>query len=294
MGDGPDTPNNGAREARGAPLIATRLRWGASTAALAVAAVLAVEAYLSVWRSPRSIASFAGPIGAMVAVFGVLLWITLRGEELRLARELRTARTGTPAVRAMVAGRRRAGSALSRWFTTRLGTAAVVLADGDRAQALELLSGSSALMRGGRLDRLQAVVNADVERAAGSASAVAHCISTLRSLAPLGNREADLYRTHVLVKAVLEQGDLETAKELCAGLASSPDEEQRVYVIWLRTWFELDGDTDPGSPRWQPPSEGELRMAALLARAHGATKLVERLEDLVTAAAAIADATARK
>jgi hypothetical protein len=249
-----------------------------------------VQAYLRIWRPERTFASLAMPLLAIDVVLAGVLWAMLYAEEVRLARELRTARTGSSAIRSMVAGRRRTGSALSRLVSTRLGTAAILLAEGDRTDALDALSGGSPLMRGGRLDALRAVVEADLERATGTPAALARSVERLRAMAPIGNREADLYRTHVLVKALLEGGDAEGGVSLGEALRASDDEEARVYLVWLGTWFELEEDP-ARDPPWPAPSEGELRVAALLARAHGAEKLVERLDERV---AAIARSVERK
>jgi len=43
--------------------------------------------------------------------------------------------------------------------------------------------------------------------------------------------------------------------------------------VWLRAWFGPDGEE-------AELTEGELRLAALQARAQGAEKLLARLEDL--------------
>ena len=99
----------------------------------------------------------------------------------------------------------------------------------------------------------------------------------LRAMELLGNREADLYRTHVLVKALLQQGDPEGALELAHALEGSGDEEERIYAAWLRVWFDLEAAEDDEG-EWRPLDEGELRRATLLARAHGADELVEMLE----------------
>jgi hypothetical protein len=181
--------------------------------------------------------------------------------------------------------RRGHGSGLTRLFSTRVGVAAVLLADGERAGALALLRRGSPLLRGGRLDGLHRVLEADLERALEAKANLERAIERLAALPPIGNREADLYRTHVLVKAVLELGDPDKALEVADALQRSEDGEERVYVLWLRTWFELDGKESGRDRVWPAPSEGELRMATLLARAHGAEKLVERLEERVAAIA---------
>jgi hypothetical protein len=102
---------------------------------------------------------------------------------------------------------------------------------------------------------------------------------------PLGNREADLYRIHVLVKALLEQGDPDGALEVLGALEPSRDDEQQLYVAWLRVWFELDTEAAGTRHAWPALAEGQLRMATLLARAHGAEKLVQKLEERVSSIA---------
>jgi len=56
----------------------------------------------------------------------------------------------------------------------------------------------------------EAVVEADLSRASGSPASLDGAIRALRALEPTGNVEADRYRTHVLVKAILERGDDDT------------------------------------------------------------------------------------
>lgn len=257
-------------------LVATWTRWAVGTVALAAGFVLAVQAYLTLTRSERGLASFGGLIAGFVIVDAGLVFAGLRSEEARLARELRTARTGTPALRGLVIGRRQQAPFLTRLFATKLGTAAVLLAEGDRASAIESMAGGSPLMRGGRIDRLREVIDADAERATGTSVGLERCVGRLRELPPTGNREADLYRTHVLVKALLEQGDAEGALDLYGTLAATKDDDERVYATWLRVWFDLEAGGD-GADTWPPLTEGELRVATLLARTHGAEKLVELL-----------------
>jgi hypothetical protein len=250
-------------------LVATFPRWAAGSLALSAGFVAAVQAYVSFTHGERTLASFSELIAVVVVAEAGLVYAGLRSEEARLSRELRTARTGTPALRGLVLGRRQQAPFLTRLFATRLGSAAVMLAEGDRQGALEAMAGGSPLMRGGRLDRLRDVIDADAERATGT--------SGLLELPATGNREADLYRTHVLVKALLEQGDPEGALELYRTLAPSQDEDEGVYATWLRVWFDLDVAAEEGEV-WPELGEGQLRMATLLARTHGAEKLVERLQ----------------
>jgi hypothetical protein len=249
--------------------VATWGRWSATTGAWVVGVVLATAGTLAFVHSQRALSSLTWQIG-VASGLGSLVWLAmLRAEESRLARELRTARTGTPALRGLIAGRREELASIARVFSTRLGQAAVLLADGDRAAALDALAGASPFMRGGRLECLRAVVEADLDRASGTPSGVERCVKRLRSMEAIGNREADLYRLHVLVKATLEQGDSETGVEIAEAIAQSCSDDDGLYATWLRVWFDLDGE-DLGS--------GQLRTAVLAARAQGAVALVSKLE----------------
>jgi len=263
-------------------LVATWSRWAPCAGVLGFAFVAAVEAYHAVRGGP-GLGSYAGLVAAFVVVESVVVQLVLRSEEARLARELRTARTGTAVARGLVVQRRARAPFFARIFSTRLGTAAVLVAQADREGALEILAASSPLMRGGRLDALEAIVDADLERATGTSVGLERSVERLREMPPLGHREADLYRIHVLVKAILEQGDAEGAEELARKLEESGDEDRGVYAAWLRVWFELD--EEEGEPPWAPLGEGRLRLATLLARAHGAEKLVEMLDARVASVA---------
>ncbi len=276
----------GARQ-RSAALVATLPRWLAVCAALEVGLAAAVEALLLFTHSPGSVSTFAWPLGLGATIGTLLVLAMLRAEESRITRELRTARTGTPVLRAMVVARRVDLPFLARWSSSRLGTAAVLLADGDRDGALDAMRAASVLMRGGRLEGLRAIVEADLERKTGTSVGLERCVQRLRAVAPTGNREADLYRVHVLVKAVLEQGDGDAAVELAMELGPSDDDEARVYATWLRVWFGLDEDDAEadGAEPWPPLSEGDLRMATLAARAHGAESLVAKLTQRLSAIA---------
>jgi hypothetical protein len=281
-----------AAVARGEPLVATWPRWAVSVGALGAAFVGALQAYLVLSRSESRLASFAWIVAFVWVLEGLLVLALLRAEESRLARELRTARTGTAMLREMASRRRQQAPFLARLFATRLGAAAVLLADGDRSGALDVMSGGSPLMRGGRLDRLRAVVDADIERATGTSVGLERCVQQLRAMEPIGNREADLYRTHVLVKALLEQGDPEGALEVVGEIESARpvDDEHQLYATWLRVWFDLDepdGNAQEQGDRPAPRAlaEGQLRMAALMARAHGADKLVEKLDERLSSIA---------
>jgi hypothetical protein len=270
---------------RGAPLVATRARWAACSAVAAVAAVGVVEAFLVFTHSSRTLASFFGVLAGAIAVEALLVLAILRSEESRLARELRTARTGTAALRGMVVGRRTQSPFFARLFATKLGAAAVLLAEGDRDAAVAALAGRPVLVQGGRLERLRDLVDADVERASGTSVELERCVRRLRAAGPIGNREADLYRTHVLAKALLERGDAAGALEVLGEFEASPDDEQQVYVVWLRVWFDFDVESAGTDRTWPPLPEGRLRLATLLARAHGAEKLVEKLEARVSSIA---------
>ena len=270
---------------RGAPLVATWTRWAVSAGALAVAFCGVVEGYIRFTHVDRTLASFATLIALVCVAEAVLVLAILRAEESRLARELRTARTGTAVLRGLVARRRQQTPFLARLFATKLGLAAVFLADGDREAALDVLARGSPVMRGGRLQSLRAVVEADLERATRTAAGLSRCIEQLHGMEPVGNREADLYKMHVLVKALLEQGDAEDAVEVLGTLEPSPDDERQLYVAWLRVWFDLDAEAADYRHNWPALPEGQLRMATLLARAHGAEKLVEKLEQRVSSIA---------
>ncbi len=267
--------------------------------ALAGAFVAAVEAYLVFTRSERTLASYAVPLAVGCALVGVLVMALLRAEESRLARELRTARTGTDALRSLVLRRRSQAPFFARLFSTGLGTAAVCLAEGDAAGAIDALRVGSVLMRGGRLDALAQVVDADVERNRNNSVALERCVQRLRAMSPLGNREAELYRLHVLVKALLQQADADGAVELVEELEKAPgagqgprddngteDDDRRMYATWLRVWFDMDApEGDYRTAGAHPLPEGDLRVAALVARSQGAEKLLEKIEARLSAVA---------
>jgi hypothetical protein len=270
---------------RGLPLVATPLRWVGCAAVLFVLFLAAVRGYIVFSHTERTFLSFAWLFVVFALVEAGVLYALLNAEEWRLARELRTARSGTAVLRGIAARRRQEQPFLLRLVATRLGTAAVLIAESDRDAALEALARSSPLMAGGRLAKLRAVIEADLERANGTPAGLERSIGRLREMPPIGNREADRYRTHVLVKAVLEQGDDDLATELADELAKSDDDEQRVYVAWLRAWFDLDAEPREDGSAWPPLPEGDLRMAALLARSHGAEELVSKLDERVAAIA---------
>lgn len=262
-------------------LVATWTRWAVCAGALGGAFVAAVEAYLVFSRSERTLASFAAPLALACAVAALMVLALLRAEESRLARELRTARTGTDALRSLVLRRRTQAPFFARLFSTGLGTAAVCLAEGDSAGALDAMRVGSALMRGGRLDVLAEVVDADVERCRNNSVSLERCVQRLRAMSPLPNREAELYRLHVLVKALLQQGDADGAAELVEELAkgAGTDDDRRMYATWLQVWFDMDApEGDYRTAGAQPLPEGDLRVAALVARSQGAEKLLEKIE----------------
>lgn len=276
------------------PLVATVRRWATGSAGFALGLAAAAAGVLLFTHSSRPFAALGGPLALGAVVGAVVLFFFLRAEESRLARELRTARTGTPVLRGLIARRRVAVPLLSRFASTKLGTAAVLVADGDREGALDALARPAALMRGGRLETLRAIVQADLLRGSGTAADLDRCAKELRGVAPMGNREADLYRTHVLVKAILAQGDGEAGFEVASPLSASADAEMRVYATWLRVWFDLDldvgegegeGEGDDRGDRWPDLSDGDLRMATLVARAHGAESLVSKLTSRLSAIA---------
>jgi hypothetical protein len=198
----------------------------------------------------------------------------LRAEEGRLLRALRTVRSGTASLGARQKGLR-AGRRV--WIvaliSTTLGEAIAAIADGDLAYAEAALVGDSWLARGGPMRALRAVALADLERARGGESGLGHCIGALMEQGQLPHAEAERYRTHVLVKAILELGDFETARALADDLAKTQDPELAVYLVWLRAWFELEHLPAP-----EPPL---VRLAVLAAKNHGALELVRRLEPAV-------------
>jgi len=262
-------------------LVATWTRWAVSAGALGGAFVAAVAAYLVFTRSERTLGSYAVHLAIGCAVAALLVLTLLRAEESRVARELRTARTGTEALRSLVLRRRSQAPFFARLFSTGLGTAAVCLAEGDSAGARDAMRVGSALMRGGRLDALAEVVGADEERCRNNSVSLERCVQRLRAMSPLPNREAELYRLHVLVKALLQQGDAEGAAELVEELekGGAGDDDRRMYATWLRVWFDMDApEGDYRSSAAQPLAEGDLRVAALVARSQGAEKLLEKIE----------------
>ncbi len=270
---------------RGVPIVATWMRAASCAGVLAVAFIAVIDAYVTLSHGGRTLGSLAWRIAPVCGAEALLVWAILRAEEARLTRELRTARTGTAVIRALLTRRRQQLPILGRLFSTQIGAAAVFLADGDRTAALGALGSTSPLMQGGRIQRLRAVVDADLERASGAPASLERCIVQLRATERFGHREADLYVVHVLVKAVLGQGAAEVAARLAGELDAAEDDEERMYATWLRVWFDLDGATDDEGQAWPPLAEAQARLAALVARAQGAERLVDKLEERLLAIA---------
>ena len=88
------------------------------------------------------------------------------------------------------------------------------------------------------------------------------------------------------MKAILAQGDGEAGLDVARQLSGTLDDETRTYVTWLRVWLDLDRDehgvADPG---WPDLSDGDLRMASLVARVQGADRLVTKLGERLSAIA---------
>ncbi len=261
-------------------LLATPARWSLGTAVLgglAWAFARALPAWIGAERERPLVAAAAW------AVLSVAFWLYLRGEESRLSRELRVARSGTSIQRRTLLRRRRpapyfglamfwyaAVRVLAALASTTLGVAAVLVAEGEIGLAEASLRGIGQALSFGDLRALRVVVEADVSRAHGTEASLADSIQALVALPPLPETEAERYRIHVLVKALLQQGDDGTARDIAEQLQSREDEELRVYVVWMQTWFEWT--------HLAPPAEAEVRLATLLARTHGADDLVARLE----------------
>src|SRR5579883_337681 len=164
---------------RGAPVVATWTRWLAFAAGEALAVVGLAYAYLSFSRSKDTLASWALPVAGACVALALVTLAMLRAEEARLARELRMARSGTPSIRSMVLRRRERAPLFLRFFSTTLGTAALLVAEGERSAALDAISASSPLMAGGRSDRVRALVEADAERLVGSPAALDRALRAL-------------------------------------------------------------------------------------------------------------------
>jgi hypothetical protein len=252
-------------------LVLTPARWAASSAVLAVVLSGAIWALPATIRGVVELPRERWPYEAAACVLGSLLVLALlAGEDSRLTRELRTARAGSHVARQTLLRRRRSAPWYARMVSSTLGLAAVHLAEGDAESARAAFHANSFSMSFGRLRDLRAVVNADLLRGIGAESTLGDAIRALYNMAPLPNLEAERYRVHVLVKALLEQADGATARDLAHDLAASTDDELRVYAVWLRAWFELED--------LPAPAEGDVRKALLLARSHGAEDLVGRLE----------------
>jgi hypothetical protein len=231
--------------------------------------------------------ALAGADRRAVAAIGWLVLATafglyLRGEEARVTRELRVARSGTSVQRRALLRRRRpapyfgvamfwyaAVRILATLASTTLGYAAVLLAEGEVGAAEGVLAGFGQSLSTGPLASLRRVVRADALRARGTEDSLGEAIRALLDAAPLTNAEAERYRLHVLVQALLELGDESTARDVAETLRERGDDELAPYLTWLTVWFDWS--------HLDPPSEGDLRRALLLGRAHGAEALVAKL-----------------
>ena len=250
------------------PLVATTRRWMILTAVAAGVGVLFARFIPASIAAEQARVLVGASIAACASVVGFL---HLRGEDARLTRELRATRTATSVMREQMIRRRRGGPMWSRWLSPTLGTAALALAEGDTSAAQALRDANPAFFGFGEAGRLREVVDADLVRSRGGTAALEESIATLLRIAPLAHQEAERYRLHVLVKAVLEQGDVAIARDLVDQLLERAltDEEVRVYVVWLRAWFDME--------HVAAPSEAEVRLALLVARSHGADELVKKL-----------------
>ncbi len=234
----------------------------------------------------QRIADFTVPLelylllGAVLTLIG---WLSLRTEDARLGRELRIAYAGTVTAREQAVRRRLRASWFSRLFMPPHGLAALLLASGDPESVLDLLATGSPLylaVLGQRLGHLRKVIAAGA-RASVAASRTDDEDGEARSAALtelLATRELDTgagdvtrFRAFVLARAVLEAGDVLTARELAFDFLASPDADVRLYAEWLRVWFDLD------DPALAIADEGERRRAALHAVNAGARDLAEKL-----------------
>ena len=236
------------------------------TCAAVITALLAAAHVILHKFSAETLATFGACAWLLVTT---LLLVFLYGEESRLARELRTARVGSEIARTQAIRRRKRAPWFARFTAPPHGFAALLVTEGDSVAAHETLSSGSPLFYGGALATLRKAVEADAARDEGEA-ALGESIRTLLELPDLHAPEVDHYRTHVLVKAILQLGDPLTARDVEADLGASPDDEVRMYALWLRTWFDLTSS----SPE---VDEGERRRAALMARNSGAVDLATRL-----------------
>ncbi len=271
----------------GSKLLATPARSSLGTVLLAGLAWVAVRG-LPAWFGPER---ERVPVAAVAwAVLSAAFWLYLRGEEARLTRELRVARSGTSVQRRALLRRRRptpyfgiamfwyaAVRVLAALASTTLGYAAVLVAETELQAARATLGGFAQLLTFGPLRELRAVVEADLDRATGTEESLAKAIRSLYAGPAFAHHEAERYRLHVLVKALLQQGDEATARTIAEELKGSDDEVLRVYGVWLSTWFEWT--------HLDAPTEADTRLALLLARTHGAVDLVARLEAALRQAA---------
>jgi hypothetical protein len=237
----------------------------------------------------QRIADFSVPLELYLllgAVFTLIGWMSLRTEDARLGRELRIAYAGTVMAREQAVRRRLRASWFSRLFMPPHGLAALLLASGDPESVLDLLATGSPLylaVLGQRLGYLREVIAAGARASVAAArtagtdeaddearSAALTFLLATREL-DTGSGDVSRFRAFVLARAVLEAGDVLTARELAFDFLASPDADIRLYAEWLRVWFDLD------DPALAVASEGERRRAALHAVNAGARDLAEKL-----------------
>jgi hypothetical protein len=254
--------------------------WRALVVALVVAVVVFGLSRL-VARIER-FGDFTVPLGPYL-LLGVLLTSTgllsLRTEDARLTRELRIAYAGTVTAREQAVRRRLRASWFTRLFMPPHGLAALLLASGDAESVIDLLATGSPLflsVLGARLGQLRAVITAGARASVAAAglddeARVAALSELLATPDPGGSGDLPRFRAFVLARAVLETGDVLTARDLAFELVASKDADVRLYAEWLRAWFDLD---DPGL---LPAEDGERRRAALHAVNAGARDLAEKL-----------------
>src|ERR1700716_1029367 len=121
------------RGGRGLPIVATRARWATASVVVGIAVLFIGRGYLTLAHAERSLGSLAPILVTTWVLLAGLLWKMLRTEEVRVARELRIARSGTSGLRTIAAQRRQQGPSFARLLSTKLGTAALLVADGSRS-----------------------------------------------------------------------------------------------------------------------------------------------------------------
>ncbi|MFO0678269.1 MAG: hypothetical protein U0169_17160 [Polyangiaceae bacterium] len=244
-------------------------------------AVVAVFVFEFV-RSPTLVAHRPEAFVALAVPLSLLFVALLVAEDARLNRELRLACDGTSTLRQMALGRRGKQPFFVRLLTTHLGSAALLLAEGDDVAAGDAIVRETPFVAFGRMERLKRVVEADLSRARKTAASRDSALELLSGIRPFENRAADVYRAFVLTRTLLEGADRDGADRTAREFGRSPHTTVRTLAVWLHVWFDLDG-TDA-------PSDADLRIAALFARNHGAQALVEKIE----AAFPVDDETAAK